>query len=242
MATGLAATLLHKRPSRSRSKVGVPRAAGVGAGPAGSATGRRGRLDTAPAGALPDGDGGAETPGSAESARALERTGAPAYMTDRAFHRVPMRSALKNLTAALIGLVAGLLLIEVLLTFFLPPPLRYRYPQALYNRDEQLGWVMRPGQHTFTIDQPVSTNALGFRSPEIESRDGKGLLVVCLGDSQTFGNGVAQDRTYPAVLQSLLAGRRPGLRVQVVNTGVQGYGPVQEVHLLDRLLSQLHPD
>lgn len=133
--------------------------------------------------------------------------------------------------------------IELVLTWVVPAPLRYLYPQPLYDVDERLGWVMRPHQHTFTIDKPVTTNSLGFRSPEIPSRKGPGVLrVLCLGDSQTFGNGVAQDRTYAARLQARMAAREGAPPVEVINTGVQGWDPVQEVDLLERVTPLMEPD
>lgn len=154
-----------------------------------------------------------------------------------------VRSALKNIAASLVGLVFALVLIEIVLTWFLPPPLRYVYPQPLYDVDEQLGWIMKPHQHAFTVDKPVTTNSLGFRSPEIPSRKPPGVLrVLCLGDSQTFGNGVAQDRTYPARLQARMFAAADAPPVEVINTGVQGWDPVQEVDLLERVAPLLQPD
>ena len=150
---------------------------------------------------------------------------------------------LKNLAASLVGLVVCLALIELALTWVVPPPLRYLYPQPLYDVDERLGWVMKPHQHTFTIDKPVTTNSLGFRSPEIPSRKGPGVLrVLCLGDSQTFGNGVAQDGTFAARLQARMAAREGAPQIEVINTGVQGWDPVQEVDLLERVTPLLQPD
>jgi lysophospholipase L1-like esterase len=150
---------------------------------------------------------------------------------------------LKNLAASLVGLVLAVVLLEAVLALFLPAPLIYRYPQPLYDLDEQLGWVMRPHQHSFTIDKPVATNSFGFRSPEIVPAKPPGLLrILCLGDSQTFGNGVDQDLTYPALLQARIGSRAGTSHVQVVNTGVQGYDPVQEVDLLQRLAPRLRPD
>jgi lysophospholipase L1-like esterase len=153
-----------------------------------------------------------------------------------------LKQALKNLAALLIGLTAAFVLAEIVLSWLVPPPLHYIYPQAQLLKDSQLGWIMRPGQDTFTIDKRVTTNSLGFRSPEPDPRrNAKGLRVVCLGDSQTFGNGVSQDDTYPAQLQALLASRNPEAGAAVINTGVRGYSTTQEVDLLFRIAPQLSP-
>ena len=154
-----------------------------------------------------------------------------------------LKRALKNLAALSIGLMAAFVLTEVALAFLIPPPLRYIHPQPIHVRDKELGWIMRPHQSSYTIDKPVRTNRLGFRSPEIEPRrSGKGLRVLCLGDSQTFGNGVSQDDTYPAQLQVLLASRRPGEDAEAINAGVNGYSTTQEVDLLFRMAPLTSPD
>jgi lysophospholipase L1-like esterase len=123
-----------------------------------------------------------------------------------------------------------------------PPPLHFQAPQPLHQPDPELGWVMRPSQRSFTIGQPVRTNRMGFRSPEIQPAKPPGTFrVLCLGDSQTFGNGVPQDRTFPRRLEGLL--RDEGLDgAQVINAGVQAYDTEQEVRLLERLAPRLDPD
>jgi len=153
------------------------------------------------------------------------------------------RNALKNMAALMIGLALAFCLLEATLAWTLPAPLHYTYPQPLHLPDETLGWVMRPGQKSFTIDKPVTINSLGFRSPELQPGKPRATLrILCLGDSQTFGNGVSQDETYPARLEALLSERAHGLRVEVINAGVQGYDTEQEVRLLERFAPSLSPD
>lgn len=155
----------------------------------------------------------------------------------------PLKEIAKNLAALLVGLGVACAFGEILLAWILPPPLRYRYPQPLHQPDPTLGWVLRPQQRSFTIDRPVTINSLGFRSPEVAPRKSRqGFRVLCLGDSQTFGNGVSQDETYPAVLQSILALEAEGRHVEVLNAGIQGYGISQEVDLLERLQPSIQPD
>src|SRR3989338_8286393 len=60
----------------------------------------------------------------------------------------------------------------------------------------------------------VTTNSLGFRSPEPDSAK---PMIALVGDSITFGYGVADDETLAANLQKLL----PGYDIQ--NAGVPGY-------------------
>ena len=154
-----------------------------------------------------------------------------------------LKATLLNLVATGIGLGVTFALLEFVLACTLPPPLVYRYPQPLHRADAQLGWTMVPNQHTFTLDKPVVTNSLGFRSPELSpQKDSRALRVMCLGDSQTFGYGVSQDETYPARLGALLARDRGDRPVEFVNAGVQVYSTEQEVDQLERFAPPLQPD
>lgn len=45
-------------------------------------------------------------------------------------------------------------------------------------------------------------------------------VILCVGDSFTFGGELARQYTYPAQLQSLFRERDPGLRARVINGGV----------------------
>jgi hypothetical protein len=63
----------------------------------------------------------------------------------------------------------------------------------------------------------VSTNSLGMRSPELEgARDRP--RVLCLGDSVTFGWGVAYEHSFPARLAA-------AMDVETVNAGVPAMKP-----------------
>jgi lysophospholipase L1-like esterase len=77
------------------------------------------------------------------------------------------------------------------------------------------GRVARSGDLSFT----VSTDEHGARRLPIV-RDGR-RQVVFLGDSTTFGVGVDDERTFPALLQQRLGG------VQCLNLGVPGYSAYQ---------------
>ena len=82
----------------------------------------------------------------------------------------------------------------------------------------------------------IPINGDGFRSQVLSfQRPPSSLRILCLGDSQTFGNGVAQDETYPAKLESQLSSRKDARPVEVINAGIQGYEIQQEVKLLERI-------
>jgi len=54
-------------------------------------------------------------------------------------------------------------------------------------------------------------------------RDDGSARILAIGDSCTWGWRVAQDESYPAVLQRLLDERYGGGKEQVINAGVPGY-------------------
>lgn len=58
---------------------------------------------------------------------------------------------------------------------------------------------------TRRVSYRCSTDSRGFRGDEVAVAPASGVTrIVCLGDSITFGHGVDDDETYPAVLQELL--------------------------------------
>jgi lysophospholipase L1-like esterase len=95
--------------------------------------------------------------------------------------------------------------------------------------------------------QPVRTNSLGLRGPEVSPRKSPGTFrIVGLGDSHMFGWGVGQDETYLARLQALLdaagATATPGQRFEVLNFGVPGYNTTMEVATLEHRGMAMDPD
>jgi lysophospholipase L1-like esterase len=73
----------------------------------------------------------------------------------------------------------------------------------------------------------VTHNSRGNRTPEVTTaKPAEVRRVVLLGDSNTWGYGLADDETVGARLTDVLAGG-PG-RWEVINLGVTGYGTDQE--------------
>ena len=86
---------------------------------------------------------------------------------------------------------------------------------------------------TRTRQFSVSTNSLGFRDdPVIENPT---FRIVCVGDSVTFGWGVAAEQAYPAQLESQLG-------IDVINTGVPALKPNHIEKYLIGFLDILKPD
>ncbi|HZP42485.1 MAG TPA: GDSL-type esterase/lipase family protein [Candidatus Binatia bacterium] len=94
---------------------------------------------------------------------------------------------------------------------------------------------------------PVRTNAAGFRGGPLPGPKAPGVFrIVALGDSFTWGYGVRARQAYPARLAARLdaalraRGRRR--RVEVVNLGVPGAGPLDYLWHLEHTGLALHPD
>lgn len=88
----------------------------------------------------------------------------------------------------------------------------------------------------------VKTNALGMRDrePNDEAASNR-LRVLTLGDSFAFGLGVDADKTFQRLLEKRLQERykRP---IEVLNSGIPGYGTCQEEILLKELSPRLKPN
>jgi hypothetical protein len=143
----------------------------------------------------------------------------------RAVHGAVVRLAL---LAAALGLVLGVLEIGLRLFwdgFYLKTPKGYAHS------DPVRGWANRPdvsvpyGEPEFhTI---VTHNHFGYRSPPVEHERTPGRVrVLVLGDSFAYGVGVQDRETFSAGLESLAP------ELEVIDTGVNGYGTSQELLLL----------
>lgn len=84
----------------------------------------------------------------------------------------------------------------------------------------------------------MRTNAQRFRGPLVDPTKPPGVLrVACLGDSHTWGEGVADNETWPAQLAALCP---PG--VEVLNCGVNSYDTAQELLWFARWVESFDPD
>src|SRR5262249_17971603 len=101
-----------------------------------------------------------------------------------------------------------------------------------YQPDPELGQVYQPSQ----VGALGTFNADGHRGPDT---DWSRPVVVAVGDSQAFGQGVADAVVWTVRLEELL--RRAGSDAQVVNTAHPGFGPIQQAVRLERVLLRSTP-
>lgn len=93
--------------------------------------------------------------------------------------------------------------------------------------DPEIGWVPIPSRNVVKNWGTISTNAHGFRSPELREATRQ---VAILGDSVVWGYGVDGRIPFAAKLDATLQTR--GL--QVLNLGVSGYGVGQSALWFER--------
>lgn len=101
--------------------------------------------------------------------------------------------------------------------------------------DPDLVWEHVPGYRRKLPAYEVRIDERGLRVPEPrDSRKPEAAttreapaLVLCLGDSYTFGSGVEGTETWPARLAESLAAR--SIPAETVNAGVNGYSTLQSL-------------
>lgn len=103
--------------------------------------------------------------------------------------------------------------------------------------DPELFWKPAPGFSGPMWSGRVTINAGGLRENP-PARAGASKRMLCFGDSITFGFGVGNEDTYPAVLAALLE----PLGIEVRNAGVTGYTSYQALRWLRRQLKSQRVD
>lgn len=88
----------------------------------------------------------------------------------------------------------------------------------------------------FLPDPEHSINSLGFRDHSLMPKDSAKKRILVVGDSFPAGLFVSPEDTFPKRLEELLP------RSEVLNLGVQGYGPDQELLVLRKYGAALTPD
>ncbi len=160
------------------------------------------------------------------------------------------------------GFILSIPVLWVLLFLFFEISLRFFYPALMEERDRMriradqeseraysvlkqpdpyLFWRLKP--HQPLVDDE-KLNRFGFRGPEFSIRKPDSTYrIICLGDSRSFGFGVAREQdTYCGRLRAYLNQRSSGLRFEVINLSVLGYTSFQGKRLFEIFGQSLSPD
>jgi lysophospholipase L1-like esterase len=135
----------------------------------------------------------------------------PAGMSPR------VKNFLKNISLSLASLLVFVGLLELVLRF-----MGYGNVE-IYAADPVLYWKLKPNQNCFTkIDhKPVRINSHGTRGKEFElDKPADTLRILSLGDSRTFGWGMAESESFSGLLEQLMQEKR---KVEVINAGVNAW-------------------
>ncbi|MCX5713874.1 MAG: hypothetical protein NT033_03505 [Candidatus Omnitrophica bacterium] len=132
-----------------------------------------------------------------------------------------------------IAIIFSLLFIELILRVIDYPP----YDYSPYMSCQETGFKLAPNIHQRFInpefDTIVETNSLGLRDDEVTAK--KGIRVLSLGDSFTFGSGVNRGEMFVDILEKKLG-------VEIINSGVPGFEIIHYLRYYKTSGYKLKPD
>jgi lysophospholipase L1-like esterase len=126
----------------------------------------------------------------------------------------------------------------------------------MFEFDPLLCWRLKANLRGIWWDfTPVTTNAQHLRMARDVAEKKKGIRIVVLGDSVTFGYRVpvafhrdkpgdfsAGDKPYPLLLEDSLRAKFPGTEIEVLPLACPGYTSGQGLAWLQRDIAKLEPD
>lgn len=119
--------------------------------------------------------------------------------------------------------------------------------QALFMPDSAIGYRLRPGARmrfvTAEFDTRIAINAQGVRDDaEIGPKPADERRIVVLGDSLVMSVQVEARQTFCKLLEERLNRAGGPIHYRVINAGVQGYGPVEELLFFRQVARAFQPD
>lgn len=118
--------------------------------------------------------------------------------------------------------------------------------QGLFTGDDRIGYRLQPNARahfaTAEFETDIAINNVGVRDAEdLGPKEAGERRVLILGDSLVLSVQVPFEQTFGELLERRL-NESSGTRYRVINAGVQGYGPVEELLFFRRLVDQVQPD
>ncbi|HIK60795.1 MAG TPA: SGNH/GDSL hydrolase family protein [Planctomycetes bacterium] len=157
----------------------------------------------------------------------------------------PLRTLFRKASISVAALVCVFLVAETLTRSLEPGPfsLLDRNPYVVHPENPRVV-LHRPGFEGRWDGTWYHINSLGLRCPAIEAdAPADRYRIVALGDSCTFGKGVAEADTWPRQLETLLGEALSPVRsVSVANLGVNGYSGTTYERILREVGLGLEPD
>ncbi len=114
--------------------------------------------------------------------------------------------------------------------------------RPMSGKDAPAGWEELVPDSDVDAGAHYRINKLGFRGREFDTKKPAGKFrIVVLGDSVTFGWGVADGECMTTLLERARRARG-GREVEVLNLAVQGYESVQQFFVFQKKALALEPD
>jgi lysophospholipase L1-like esterase len=119
--------------------------------------------------------------------------------------------------------------------------------QGLFRTDPAAGYRLESNARvrftTSEFDTWIATNSLGLRDDEeLGPKAPDERRIVLLGDSLVMSVQVPFEQTFGEILERRLNAAPSPYRYRVVNAGVQGYGPVEELLFFKSIAAAVAPD
>ncbi|MBN1995497.1 MAG: SGNH/GDSL hydrolase family protein [Anaerolineae bacterium] len=163
-----------------------------------------------------------------------------------------MKQLLQNIGARLLGLLLGLMIVEIGLHLLPENALKAltthnQNRHELYQTDPAIGWQHKPNAATRyviegEIDVPVKINSRGLYDTEHPYQKPAGTFrILLLGDSVTESLVTPLDKGFPYLLEGCLNNhyRQP---IEVINGGVSYYASTEELFFLQQEGLRYRPD
>ncbi|MBI3818446.1 MAG: hypothetical protein HY286_07135 [Planctomycetes bacterium] len=136
---------------------------------------------------------------------------------------------LRKLAIGLFVALVVLAIAEIVVRGLLPRE-AFSSSSPIYEIDDAVGFRVAPNLHF----DGFTTNSFGARSGEPDAAAAERILVC--GDSITLGAEVKDNETFCSLLQ-----QNAGSKLQIVNAGCPGYGPIEESAAIERLAPIVRP-
>jgi hypothetical protein len=164
---------------------------------------------------------------------------------------------IKNLRFAITTYAIGLVISFSIIFSIIDPYLKNNFPietndrwgeyPALQVNPKQV-YSLIPNKTTHlkynNYDYTLRTNSYGLPCPQfsITKPDTIASRILVIGDAFTMPEGLEYQYSYPALLEKSLNHQSGNKWIQVINAGVTGYGPVEELAQMKELIHLLKPD
>lgn len=119
--------------------------------------------------------------------------------------------------------------------------------QQLFMPDRLVGYRLRPHASarysTVEFDTRIAINGQGVRDDrDIGPKPANERRIVVLGDSLVLSVQVDQQQTFCSLLEQRLNQRGGSIHYRVINAGVQGFGPIEELNFFREVARAFQPD